>query len=504
MGKALLDRVISKSWVLDVRRPQCWLAENTQIIANDHVLQKKYLGFDCSYKNYLILNGDEYYLESEGETYDHVFEHEFRRDPRFLDRFTKTINSLAFRADSYRKRLVLMEIKGWSNHRLATEISRFQDYYTLSYLPAWSRPDGFLESAVKELLKKEIKFTHETTEEIFPKLANYPSATVLAYSNEPLDLLKIARVIKNGKYSLEHLPDSLNRKFLGHVDNYSWLKTLAQTEYVFFTLEDYRERLRLMLEKNVGEEINRIERVRLQNDKDYETICKTYHFSPSLRKIVNILREFIYLRTHTTEVSDHLLITGRQTLLKEAAKRLGLTDEQVVTLTTSEVTQLLEESKKMAGLADIITNRQEAYAFVLIDRKLTILIGKEAQEFYGQFSPVINKRVAKVNAVIITGAPASVGRATGPAKILFTHNDINKVEKGDILVAPVTTPDYILAMEKAAAFVTDEGGITSHAAIVAREFGVPCVVGTKVATKIFKDGDLIEVDAGIGVVRRIT
>ena len=65
----------------------------------------------------------------------------------------------------------------------------------------------------------------------------------------------------------------------------------------------------------------------------------------------------------------------------------------------------------------------------------------------------------------------------------------------------MTTPDYIPAMKKAAAFVTDEGGITCHAAIIAREMKKPCIVGTKIATKVLHDGDLVEVDADKGVVR---
>ena len=67
----------------------------------------------------------------------------------------------------------------------------------------------------------------------------------------------------------------------------------------------------------------------------------------------------------------------------------------------------------------------------------------------------------------------------------------------------MTTPDYIPAMKKAAAFVTDEGGITCHAAIIAREMKKPCIVGTKIATQILHDGDLVEVDADKGVVRII-
>jgi pyruvate,water dikinase len=81
------------------------------------------------------------------------------------------------------------------------------------------------------------------------------------------------------------------------------------------------------------------------------------------------------------------------------------------------------------------------------------------------------------------------------------HKQIYSIQKGEILVSPMTMPDFLPAMKKAAAFVTDEGGMACHAAIVAREIKKPCVVGTKNATKILKDGDLVEVDANNGVVR---
>jgi pyruvate, water dikinase len=80
--------------------------------------------------------------------------------------------------------------------------------------------------------------------------------------------------------------------------------------------------------------------------------------------------------------------------------------------------------------------------------------------------------------------------------------DIGKVREGDILVSVATNPSLLPAMKKAAAFVTDSGGLTSHAAIVAREFQKPCIIGTKIATKVLKDGEKIVVDARIGDIRR--
>jgi pyruvate,water dikinase len=103
-------------------------------------------------------------------------------------------------------------------------------------------------------------------------------------------------------------------------------------------------------------------------------------------------------------------------------------------------------------------------------------------------------------APFLSGAGASPGIGTGPVKILKSPKEINKVTTGDVLVAKMTSPDYVPAMKKASAIVTDEGGQTSHAAIVSRELGIPGVVGTKDATKRLKEGTVVTVDGGSGLV----
>ena len=125
----------------------------------------------------------------------------------------------------------------------------------------------------------------------------------------------------------------------------------------------------------------------------------------------------------------------------------------------------------------------------------TVITGVEAQE--------IAKRIQNVKIENITqlkGQSACIGKVTGIVKIIIRPSDMVKMNEGDILVSIATDPDIISAMKKAAAFVTEQGGVTSHAAIVAREMNKPCVIGTKIATKVLKDGDLVEVDAEIGVV----
>jgi phosphohistidine swiveling domain-containing protein len=146
-----------------------------------------------------------------------------------------------------------------------------------------------------------------------------------------------------------------------------------------------------------------------------------------------------------------------------------------------------------------LKQRSDFYALVTVGKEIIALSGSEAEA-------VINKVISeeKVDVSdVIKGQISFTGKATGTVKIVNTVEDMQKVNDGDILVSIMTRTNFISAMQKAAAFVTDEGGITCHAAIVARELRKPCLVGTKIASKVLHDGDLVEVDAVTGVVNRI-
>lgn len=103
----------------------------------------------------------------------------------------------------------------------------------------------------------------------------------------------------------------------------------------------------------------------------------------------------------------------------------------------------------------------------------------------------------------IPGFSASTGRVKGIARVTMHPAEAALIQKGEVLVTSMTSPDFVPAMKKAVAVVTNEGGVTCHAAIISREFGIPCVVGTKIATQVIKTGDLVEVDANHGFVRKM-
>ncbi|MFA6227028.1 MAG: PEP-utilizing enzyme [Candidatus Paceibacterota bacterium] len=105
---------------------------------------------------------------------------------------------------------------------------------------------------------------------------------------------------------------------------------------------------------------------------------------------------------------------------------------------------------------------------------------------------------------VIKGHTGSKGLVRGIVKVLNNfEEEKGKFKKGEILVTGMTRPEYVPLMKIASAIITDEGGITCHAAIVSRELGIPCIIGTKIATQVLKDGDLVEVDADKGIVRRL-
>lgn len=128
-------------------------------------------------------------------------------------------------------------------------------------------------------------------------------------------------------------------------------------------------------------------------------------------------------------------------------------------------------------------------------RPVTTLAKKAPVEIKGE------KAIPKTQAeILLKGIAASVGIAFGPVKIISRPAELVEVEKGDVLVAEMTNPSYVPAMKKAVAVVTDTGGLTSHAAIVSRELGIPAIVGTGQATHVLKDGQVVTADGTNGIV----
>ncbi len=172
-------------------------------------------------------------------------------------------------------------------------------------------------------------------------------------------------------------------------------------------------------------------------------------------------------------------------------------DAQV--LTDAEIVRTAAYGKKIEQRYDYPQDIEYA-----VERGKIYIVQSRAVTFFAagtQGGIYANKTTEHIaNQIILRGMGVSPGVGSGIVKIVSGLEDINKIEKGDVLVTEMTNPDFVPAMEKAAAIVTNKGGVTSHAAIVSRELGVPAIVGTGNATEVLKDGQDITVDATNGIV----
>jgi pyruvate,water dikinase len=192
-----------------------------------------------------------------------------------------------------------------------------------------------------------------------------------------------------------------------------------------------------------------------------------------------------------------------RTMKEAAAKGFGLSLEQMERLTNDEIRMLANKTISIARSIKLGEEREKGCVLGIIGLKKFIVTGKEAD----LISRIASTEISATDN--ISGKTANPGKAMGPVKII-PQDDYDKMietakelKEGDIMVCGMTQPDITFALNKAAAFVTDEGGITSHAAIISREMNKPCVIGTKIATKVLRDGDMVEVDAEKGIVRKI-
>ncbi|RJQ30699.1 hypothetical protein C4572_03755 [Candidatus Parcubacteria bacterium] len=188
-------------------------------------------------------------------------------------------------------------------------------------------------------------------------------------------------------------------------------------------------------------------------------------------------------------------------LCREIAKRLFVSLEQVRSAPVDILEKALNGEKVDLSISNTIKNFH--ICLPNDDGSVTTLIGVEAEEFSKNKIKRSEEMQDFSKTKELKGSTACVGKATGKVKIINLPEDMIKMEQGDILVSSATTPSIVPAMKKASAIVTDEGGLTCHAAIVSRELSIPCVVGLKVVTKFVKDGDKVEVDAGKAIIRKL-
>ncbi len=228
-----------------------------------------------------------------------------------------------------------------------------------------------------------------------------------------------------------------------------------------------------------------------------DSMMKEITPSKEEKQVLDIAKRLAYLKDLKDDFRRRGVFYG-QKLFEEIARRMGLKLDDISYLLEAEITGFLDTGK--IPDKDVIGNRKKGFVISFNQEKRIVC---ETGDAVGPAMDKLGIVVFEEFTEEIKGVAASGGKARGKVTIVKGVSDLSKVKKGDIMIAVTTHPDYVPAMQKAAAIVTDEGGITSHAAIVSRELQLPCIVATKHATKSLKDGDEAEVDADAGVLRKI-
>ncbi len=304
--------------------------------------------------------------------------------------------------------------------------------------------------------------------------------------------IKINQYTKGKKISLaEACKNKLLFKFLKkHTIKFYWIEDNYGV-YKNYSMQTFFTRALKLAEKKPELQLSELK-------KKYITVLKQ---KKSLIKLLSRkAQNLIILADTLASGSDH-----RKTLVFRAAKAwFTLARELSRRHKISERLLLYTTNKE---LKDFLVNGK-------IDRKLiesrfdgcVMLCGKNNFETHNTKGLLLKQDYFESRIITsnqFTGRVASPGIARGRVRIVIKYNEIAQVKKGEILVTNNTTPDYVPAMRKAAAIITEQGGVTSHAALVSRELGVPCIIGTSIATKFLKTGDWVEVDANNGVVRKL-
>lgn len=229
--------------------------------------------------------------------------------------------------------------------------------------------------------------------------------------------------------------------------------------------------------------------------KKYRDLIKKYQFNPEEKRLIAIVQTMA-IWTDERKALDHRLNYHYARILKELGGRYDIPFLNLKFLLTEELPEILMDKKAVINK----TNQRIGHPFIVEYRngRGGVLTEKEGAKIIKELDGQI------FSSDEIKGAVACRGnkeKYEGRVKVLYSAKESAKVEEDDFLVAVMTTPDYIMAMRKAAGFITDEGGVTCHAAIVAREMNKPCVIGTRNATKVLRDGDIIQMDTAQGTIK---
>lgn len=344
----------------------------------------------------------------------------------------------------------------------------------------------------EELIKKlqELGFKESKIQSII-SVVTYPKHHTPLF-NSSLDLLKIGKQIQSGKLKKEVVRKELEN----WLDKHGYIPVNFVDEP--WTLENAEEQLKSLLQKDCQKEFAALNVNHTGRFLASQKLLKKIN-SKQISLLAYALQEATYLNEFRKNVFSKVSLNMRPLFAAIAKKAVLESWRDCYYLTPDEIFDILKG--KNISPRKIIKKRDIAGMYIARSGELTFLNDGQTKKVYNFVqSPQVKSRTVK-GKKIIKGFSANSGYVKAVVKIVLNAKDFPKLRSGEILVTTMTSVDFVPVMEKAAAFITNEGGITSHAAIIAREMDKPCIVGTKIATQVLKDGDRVEVDADNGIVK---
>lgn len=388
-----------------------------------------------------------------------------------------------------------LDLKKMSADEIIKTYKNYNQKVAYDYAVANTQIDAF-DASPNEYFKKLIRsfFPKNMGGEEFNKVFS-----VLTYSEslsfikeEEIDILRIIQKIKEDNLVIKDVKEDielLEKKYFWTLIGWENIKLKGYDDFK----KEIQGKLKEVSDINsqIKKELSTIENIK----KRKKEIIDKYNVDKEIYEYIDILDGFIKSHDFRKKLQMKALY-AHYLLLWETCNRTGAREEDLEHLTLNEVYEVLK-GKKVDE--ELVKKRKFSATVTIINGQLRIYEGEDSEKIREK---ELEEDFEKTD--ILKGMSASPGKVIGTAKICNGVIDAKeKIRKGDILITNMTLPDYVVYMRIAAAIVTNEGGLTSHAAIVARELKKPCVTGTKFATKVFKDGDMIEVDANKGVVKKI-
>lgn len=424
------------------------------------------------------------------------FVRKFVKNPKYLDRLVKWSEQNKNSLKNYlEENFKPNELRFCTNRQLWKKLNEYVRRYRHFHLintPAWWIGSDFAEAELKKSLRRL-----GNAEEIFGIITD-PAEFQTENLLEELSLACIVSQAKKlgvGQIEKGFLPKPLKRMLAIHTAEFSYIPFGYNTgiiwdqDYFIRKINKTLRRKNVIGEKEILQKIRNRVSERKKKTKGWKLTKKELLFAKSLRQLA-----YLQELKKATQTKSHPLLHG--VVYKELSRRLKTPIKFFDYMTYSEIESSLKNGISPFSKREI---KQRFYVSAVIMENLQYrwIYGNDVKELLKENNLLFNEKEIKS----IKGIIASRGKTSGKVSICLFSTQINKVKQGNVLVTAMTTPDFVPAMKKAAAIITDEGGITSHAAIVSRELKKPCVIGTKIATKVLKNGDLVEVDANKGVVR---